>query len=134
MSMNDKRFFFIPFHVNDIFFTYQQITNVKLFKVTNDKGRTFPAPEERDTSVVSLGHTFAQVICCLLSKVLYSKNQEAIQPSADHILFNKKKFLLQKILSFLAPKNWSGFLVGVGWMFFVSFHFQHLKSFKMKLD
>ena len=98
-------FFFIPFHVNDIFSIFQQITKVNFSKATNEKGKTFPAPEERDMSDVSLGHTFAQVTCCLLSKVLYSKHQEAIHPSADHILFNKKEiFAPKKSFLFSATK------------------------------
>ena len=92
-------FFFIPFHVNDIFSIFQQITTVNFSKATNEKGKTFPAPEERDMSDVSLGHTFAQVVqvtCCLLSKVLYSKHQEAVQPSADRISCNKKEIFAPK--------------------------------------
>ena len=107
-------FFFIPFHVNDIFSIFQQITKVNFSKATiYDKGRTFPAPEKRDMSDISLGHTFAQVVqvtCCLLSKVLYSKDQEAIQPSADHISCNTKNYLLRKSLSFLVPTSLPGFL------------------------
>ena len=103
-------FVLIPLHVNDIFSIFQQITKVNFSKATNEKGKTFPAPEERDMSDVSLGHTFAQVTCCLLSKVFYSKHQEAIQPSADHILCNRKNYLLGKSLAFLAPTNLPGFL------------------------
>ena len=102
ITSND--FFFIPLHVNDTFSIFQQITKVNFCKATNEKGKTFPAPEERDMSDVSLGHTFAQVTCCLLSKVLYSKHQEAIHPSADHILFNKKDFFAPK-KSFLFSTN-----------------------------
>ena len=54
-------FFFIPLLVNDIFSIFQQITKVNFSKATNDKGRTFPVPEQRDMSDVSLDHTFAQV-------------------------------------------------------------------------
>ena len=108
ITSND--FFFIPLHVNDTFSIFQQITKVNFCKATNEKGKTFPAPEERDMSDVSLAHTFAQVTCCLLSKVFYSKHQEAIQPSADHILCNRKNYLLGKSLAFLAPTNLPGFL------------------------
>ena len=66
--------------------------------------------KEIDMSDVSLGHTFAQVTCCLLSKVLYSKDQEAIQPSADHISCNRKNYLLRKSLSFLVPTSLPRFL------------------------
>ena len=101
-------FFFIPIHVNDIFSIFQQITKVNFSKATiYDKGRTFPAPEKRDMGDISLGHTFAQVVqvtCCLLSKVLYSKHQEAVQPSADHISCNKKELFAPK-KSFLFSAN-----------------------------
>ena len=74
-------------------------------------------------SDVRLGHTFAQVTCCLLSKVLYSKDQEAIQPSADHISCNTKNYLLRKSLSFLVPTSLPGFVCR-GWVdifLFISF-------------
>ena len=79
-------------------------------------------------SDVSLGHTFAQVICCLLSNVLYSKHQEAIQPSADHVSCNRKNYLLRKSLSFLAPTSLPGFLCrgGADIFRFISFSTFHL--------
>ena len=103
--ITSNSFVFIPLHVNDIFSIFQQITTVNFSKATNEKGKTFPAPEERDMSDVSLGHTFAQVTCCLLSKVLYSKHQEAVQPSADRISCNKKEiFAPKKSFLFSATK------------------------------
>ena len=104
----------IPLHVIDIPSIFQQITKVNFSKATNDIWHM---------SDVSLGHTFAQVTCCLLSKVLYSKDQEAIQPSADHISCNTKNYLLRKSLSFLVPTSLPGFLCR-GWVdifLFISF-------------